>query len=63
MGAGATGTYAPYSVVAESAAVPIDPRMPLDVAAMIGCAVATGVGAVANTAGARLGDSVAVVWV
>lgn len=53
-------TYAPYSVVAESAAVPIDPRMPLDVAAMIGCAVATGVGAVANTAGARLGDSVAV---
>lgn len=53
-------TYAPYAVVHESAAIRIDPRMPLDRAALIGCAVATGVGAVVNTAGARPGDSVAV---
>lgn len=54
-------TYAPLSVVAESAAIPIDPRMPLDRAAMIGCAVATGVGAVARTANAGFGDAVVVV--
>lgn len=53
-------TYAPYTVVHESAAIPIDPRMPLDTAALIGCAVATGVGAVVNTGGARPGSSVAV---
>jgi len=54
-------TYAPYAVVAEGAAIPIRRDLPLDVAAMIGCAVATGVGAVVNTAGAHLGDSVAVI--
>lgn len=53
-------TYAPLTVVHASAAVPIRRDLPLDVAAMIGCAVATGVGAVVNTSGARLGSSVAV---
>jgi S-(hydroxymethyl)glutathione dehydrogenase/alcohol dehydrogenase len=53
-------TYAPFTVVHSSAAIPIRRDLPLDVAAMIGCAVATGVGAVINTSGARLGDSVAV---
>ena len=53
-------TYAPLTVVAESAAISITPRMPLDRAALIGCSVATGVGAVVNTANARLGSSVAV---
>ncbi len=53
-------TYAPYTVVHQSAAIPIRRDLPLDVAAMIGCAVATGVGAVINTAGAHLGDSVAI---
>ena len=53
-------TYAPYTVVHHSAAIPIRRDLPLETAAMIGCAVATGVGAVVNTSGARLGDSVAV---
>ncbi|MDT4904777.1 MAG: S-(hydroxymethyl)glutathione dehydrogenase / alcohol dehydrogenase [Pseudonocardiales bacterium] len=53
-------TYAPYVVVHESAAITIDPTMPLDRAALIGCAVATGVGAVVNTAQARPGSSLAV---
>jgi S-(hydroxymethyl)glutathione dehydrogenase/alcohol dehydrogenase len=53
-------TYAPLAVVAETAAIKIAPKMPLDRAALIGCAVATGVGAVVNTANARLGSSVAV---
>lgn len=53
-------TYAPYTVVHSSAAIRIREDLPLDLAAMIGCAVATGVGAVVNTSGARLGDSIAV---
>jgi len=37
-------------VVAESSAIAIDRTMPLDRAALIGCSVMTGVGAVINTA-------------
>jgi S-(hydroxymethyl)glutathione dehydrogenase / alcohol dehydrogenase len=53
-------TYAPFTIVDESAAITIDPGIPLDRAALIGCSVATGVGAVINTAKARPGSSVAV---
>ncbi len=53
-------TYAEFTVVHASAAIPIRRDLPLDIAAMIGCAVATGVGAVVNTSGAGLGSSVAV---
>ncbi len=53
-------TYAPVTVVHASAAIPIRKDLALDVAALIGCALATGVGAVVNTSGARLGSSVAV---
>ncbi|MBA2460373.1 MAG: alcohol dehydrogenase catalytic domain-containing protein [Actinobacteria bacterium] len=47
-------------VVARPSAVVIDPTVPLEVAALFGCAVVTGVGAVLNTARVRPGDSVAV---
>lgn len=53
-------SFAEYSVVHESAAVPIDPGIPMTVAALMGCAVMTGVGAVLNTAGVEPGSSVAV---
>ena len=39
----------------------IRPDMPLDKAALIGCGVTTGVGAVMNTAKVRPGESVAVI--
>jgi S-(hydroxymethyl)glutathione dehydrogenase/alcohol dehydrogenase len=54
-------TYAPYIVVPESSAIKIRKDMPLDKAALIGCSVTTGFGAVSNAARARPGDSVAVV--
>jgi len=54
-------TYAPYIVVPESSAIKIRKDMPLDKAALIGCSVTTGFGAVTNAAGARPGESVAVV--
>ena len=47
-------------VVARPSAVVVDPSVPLDVAALFGCAVVTGVGAVLNTARVRPGESVAV---
>lgn len=42
--------FAQYAVAMESNLVPIDKSVPLDVAAMFGCAVVTGAGAVFNTA-------------
>ena len=54
------GTYAPEIVVPESAAVVIRRDMPLDRAALIGCSVTTGVGAVTRTAKVPVGASVAV---
>jgi S-(hydroxymethyl)glutathione dehydrogenase/alcohol dehydrogenase len=53
-------TYASEMVVPESCVVPIRADMPLDLASLIGCSVATGVGAVVNTAQVKAGESVAV---
>ena len=55
------GTFATHAVVPASAAVVIPPELPFDVACLIGCGVATGVGAVINTAGVEAGSSVAVI--
>ena len=52
--------FAEYAVVSERSAVRIDPDLPASIAALFGCAVMTGVGAVVNTAGVRPGESVAV---
>lgn len=52
---------AEYAVVDRGSVVVIDKDMPLADAALFGCAVMTGVGAVINTARIRPGDSVAVV--
>lgn len=53
--------FAEYAVVARGSLVKIDPELPLDIAALFGCAVLTGVGAMINAAQVRLGASVAVV--
>src|ERR1700687_3328667 len=53
-------SFAEYSVVHQSAAIKISPEMPMDGAALIGCAVMTGVGAVLNTARVEPGSTVAV---
>ena len=57
---GHVGTYASMSVVPESCAIRIDERMPLELAALIGCSVMTGVGAVINTAAVPPRASIAV---
>lgn len=53
-------SFAECAVVAESNLTVIDAAMPLDRAALIGCAVLTGFGAVQNTAKVKRGDRVAV---
>jgi S-(hydroxymethyl)glutathione dehydrogenase / alcohol dehydrogenase len=53
-------SFAEYAVVPESGAVVIPEGMPLDQAALLGCGVLTGFGAVHNTAAVSAGSRVAV---
>ena len=53
--------FAEYAVVDRGSVVVIDKSLPLDIAALFGCAVVTGVGAVVNTAQIRPGSSVAII--
>lgn len=53
--------FAEAAVVSRRSLVKIDPELSLEEAALFGCAVLTGVGAVVNTAQVRAGASVAVV--
>ena len=55
------GAYAEQMLVHENALVKIRPDMPLDRAALIGCAVTTGVGSVVRGAKVEFGSTVAVV--
>lgn len=55
------GSFAETMLVHEHALVKITPDMPLDRAALIGCGVTTGLGAVFNTAQVPAGASVAVI--
>jgi S-(hydroxymethyl)glutathione dehydrogenase/alcohol dehydrogenase len=54
-------TMSQYAVIHEASAIPFADDVPWEVAAIIGCAVATGVGAVINTAQARAGLPAAVI--
>ena len=54
-------SFAERVVVPASGAIRIRPDAPLDVVAIVGCAVATGVGAVRNTAQVPAGANVAVI--
>jgi S-(hydroxymethyl)glutathione dehydrogenase/alcohol dehydrogenase len=54
-------SFAEQLLVHENLLVKIRPDMPLDKAALIGCGVTTGVGAVLNTAHVRPGETVAVI--
>jgi len=53
-------TFAEQMLVHENSLVRIDPDIPLDVAALMGCGVLTGLGAALRTAGLEAGQTVAV---
>lgn len=54
------GSYAERMLLHENSVVKIDPALPLDRAALVGCGVLTGVGAALRTSGMQAGQTVAV---
>jgi S-(hydroxymethyl)glutathione dehydrogenase/alcohol dehydrogenase len=57
----AIGTFADHQNVPAAAAIPVASETPPEIAALIGCCVTTGVGAMTKTADVRPGSSVAVI--
>ncbi|MFN8511356.1 MAG: Zn-dependent alcohol dehydrogenase [Thermomicrobiales bacterium] len=53
--------FSEYAVIAEEQLLPIPKEIPLDRAALVGCAVMTGVGAAMNTVHVEPGSTVAVI--
>ncbi|MCV3765867.1 zinc-dependent alcohol dehydrogenase family protein [Rhizobium sp. TRM95796] len=53
--------FSTHAVVSENSCVKIDKSIPLDRAALLGCAVLTGVGAVLNSGELKMGQSCAVI--
>lgn len=56
-----TGAFSEETVIPACSAVKVPDDLPFDVAALLGCAVLTGVGAALNTATVTPGDAVAVI--
>ncbi|HEX3991827.1 MAG TPA: Zn-dependent alcohol dehydrogenase [Acetobacteraceae bacterium] len=54
------GSYASHMLLHENSLVRIDPDLPLDRAALVGCGVLTGVGAALRSSGLQAGQTVAV---
>jgi S-(hydroxymethyl)glutathione dehydrogenase/alcohol dehydrogenase len=61
LGAFGTATFGEETIVPEAACVKIAPEFPLELGALVGCGVVTGVGAVRNSAHVEAGASVAVI--
>ena len=55
-----TSTFSEYTVVPEISLAKISKLAPLEKVCLLGCGVTTGMGAVANTAKVKMGDTVAV---
>lgn len=56
----AQSSFATKAVVPERSAIPIRTDIPFEIAALLGCGIPTGIGAVLNTAEVRPGEDVAV---
>lgn len=54
-------SFAEEMLVHENAVAKVDERLPLDRAALLGCAVMTGLGAVLNTARVKAGETIAII--
>ncbi len=55
------GGFAEQALVHENNLVAVDQAVPFEQACLLGCAVVTGAGAVINSAGVRVGDTVAII--
>ena len=54
------GTFSPYITVHQASVVKIEPDIPLDIAALVGCGVTTGWGSATKVADVRPGENVVV---
>jgi len=61
VGAGPIATFAEYAIVSENRLTPICEGTPMDIAALMGCAVTTGLGIVNNEAQLKIGQSIAII--
>lgn len=57
------GTFAPYMTVHKDSVVKIDPDVPFESAAIMGCALPTGFGSATNVADVQAGETVIIVGV
>jgi S-(hydroxymethyl)glutathione dehydrogenase/alcohol dehydrogenase len=57
------GTFSPYMTVHQASVVKIEPDIPLDVAALVGCGVTTGWGSATKVADVRPGENVVIMGV
>jgi len=57
------GTFSPYITVNQASVVKIEPDIPLEVAALVGCGVTTGWGSATKVADVRPGETVVVMGV
>ena len=55
------GTFSPYTVVSEASCIKIEPDIPLDKAALVGCGVTTGWGSATYAAEVQPGETVVIV--
>ncbi len=63
IGGGKITTFSEQAVVSENRLTPIDDDVPFNVAALLGCAVTTGLGLINNEAKLKFGQSIAVAGV
>jgi len=61
VGGGFVTTFNEYSVVSENRLTSIQDDIPLDIAALMGCAVTTALGLINNEAKLKIGESIAVI--
>ena len=61
VGAGPVATFAEYAIVSENRLTRIEDDIPFEIAALMGCAVTTGLGIINNEAKLKIGQSIAVI--
>jgi len=61
VGAGPVATFSEFAIVSENRLTTIAPDIPLDIAALMGCVVTTGLGIINNEAKLKIGQSIAVI--
>lgn len=61
VGGGSVTTFNEYAIVSENRLIPIDKDIPFEIAALMGCAVTTGLGLINNEAQLKIGQSILVI--